>query len=135
MRIRPALLLPAMLLAGLLGPAAFEGAPAGAARPLVVAGRIETPIHPAAANYLNKLVRGAEKDGAALVVLGISTPGGLLTSTREMASTILQSKVPVVTYVSPSGSSAASAGFFLLLAGDVAAMAPGTNSGAAHPVA
>lgn len=98
-------------------------------------GRIDTPIHPAAANYLNKLVQGAEKDGAALVVLGISTPGGLLTSTREMASTILQSKVPVVTYVSPSGASAASAGFFLLEAGDVAAMAPGTNTGAAHPVA
>jgi len=100
-----------------------------------VVGRIDTPIHPAAANYLNKLVQGAEKDGAALVVLGISTPGGLLTSTREMASTILQSKVPVVTYVSPSGASAASAGFFLLEAGDVAAMAPGTNTGAAHPVA
>ena len=109
------------------------GTPAG--RPLVVAGRIDTPIHPAAANYLNKLVQGAERDGAALVVLGLSTPGGLLTSTREMASTILQSKIPVVTYVSPSGASAASAGFFLLLAGDVAAMAPGTNTGAAHPVA
>jgi membrane-bound serine protease (ClpP class) len=100
-----------------------------------VAGRIDTPIHPAAASYLGKLIRGAEKDGAAVVVVGISTPGGLLTSTREMATAILQSKVPVVTYVSPSGSSAASAGFFLLLAGDVAAMAPGTNTGAAHPVA
>src|SRR6266542_2048468 len=111
------------------------GATGAARTPLVVAGRIDTPIHPAAANYLNKLVKGAEKDGAELVVLGLSTPGGLLTSTREMASAILLSKVPVVTFVSPSGASAASAGFFLLLAGDVAAMAPGTNSGAAHPVA
>jgi membrane-bound serine protease (ClpP class) len=69
------------------------------------------------------------------VVLCLSTPGGLLTSTRVMASAILASRVPVVTYVSPSGASAASAGFFLLLSGDVAAMAPGTNTGAAHPVA
>jgi membrane-bound serine protease (ClpP class) len=135
MRLRQARLSLAVLLACFIGPGLL-GSPSGeSARPLVVAGRIDTPIHPAAANYLNKLVRGAEKDGAALVVVGISTPGGLLTSTREMATTILQSKVPVVTYVSPSGSSAASAGFFLLEAGDVAAMAPGTNTGAAHPVA
>lgn len=132
MRVRPGALA-ACLLAG--GVFLAAGAAVPSARPLVVVGRIDTPIHPAAANYLNKLVQGAEKDGAALVVLGISTPGGLLTSTREMASTILQSKVPVVTYVSPSGASAASAGFFLLEAGDVAAMAPGTNTGAAHPVA
>jgi membrane-bound serine protease (ClpP class) len=127
------LILPA-LAACLLAAGAAAGAGAGRP-PLVVVGRIDTPIHPAAANYLNKLVKGAEKDGAELIVLGISTPGGLLTSTREMASAILVSKVPVVTFVSPSGSSAASAGFFLLLAGDVAAMAPGTNAGAAHPVA
>ena len=69
------------------------------------------------------------------MVLEISTPGGLLSSTREMTSAILASKVPVATFVSPSGAQAASAGFFLLLAGDVAAMAPGTNAGAAHPVA
>ena len=132
MKFRQALVFPALLAAFLLGSKSLGGA---SPRPLVVTGRIDTPIHPAAANYLTKLVRGAEKDGAALIVLGISTPGGLLTSTRDMASTILQSKVPVATYVSPSGSSAASAGFFLLQAGDVAAMAPGTNTGAAHPVA
>jgi membrane-bound serine protease (ClpP class) len=125
------LALAALVTAG--GALLAAGAPA--ARPLVVVGRIDTPIHPAAANYLNKLVRGAERDGAALVVLGLSTPGGLLTSTREMTTTILQSKIPVATFVSPSGASAASAGFFILLAGDVAAMAPGTNTGAAHPVA
>jgi membrane-bound serine protease (ClpP class) len=123
------------LAACLLAAGAAAGPAAAARKPLVVVGRIDTPIHPAAANYLNKLVKGAEKDGAELIVLGLSTPGGLLTSTREMASAILLSKVPVVTFVSPSGASAASAGFFLLLAGDVAAMAPGTNSGAAHPVA
>lgn len=135
MKARPASFLLRMLAGCLpLAVALFAGA-AGAPRPLVVVGRIETPIHPAAASYLEKLIKGAETDQAAVVVLGLSTPGGLLTSTRVMASTILASKVPVVTYVSPSGASAASAGFFLLLAGDVAAMAPGTNTGAAHPVA
>src|SRR6476660_8878785 len=81
---------------------------AAEAPPLVVSGRIDTPIHPAAANYLEKLLRGAEQDRAALVIVSISTPGGLLTSTRAMASAILASKVPVATYVSPSGASAAS---------------------------
>ena len=109
---------------------AFGAAPA----PLVVVGRIDTPIHPACANYLAKVLAGAEGDGAALVVLTLSTPGGLLASTREMSSAILASKVPVATFVAPSGAQAASAGFFLLLSGDVAAMAPGTNTGAAHPV-
>src|SRR5712692_3925559 len=125
-------------LAGALLPAiarAPAASPERPAAPLVVVGRIDTPIHPAAASYVRKLLAGAERDGAELVVLGLSTPGGLLTSTREMTSAILLSKVPVATFVWPSGSSAASAGFFLLLAGDVAAMAPGTNTGAAHPVA
>jgi membrane-bound serine protease (ClpP class) len=102
--------------------------------PLVVVARVDTPIHPASASYLEGVLNTAEQEGAALVVLTLSTPGGLLTSTREMSSAILQSKVPVATFVSPSGSQAASAGFFLLLSGDVAAMAPGTNAGAAHPV-
>ena len=115
---------------------AAEGAPAAAEKtaPLVVSGRIETPVHPASAGYLKKLLDDANEDGAALVVLTISTPGGLLASTREMSSAILASKAPVATYVAPAGASAASAGFFLLLSGDVAAMAPGTNTGAAHPV-
>jgi membrane-bound serine protease (ClpP class) len=99
-----------------------------------VEARIDTPIHPASASYLRKTLAAAERDGASLVVLTLSTPGGLLTSTREMSSAILLSKVPVATYVAPAGAQAASAGFFLLLSGDVAAMAPGTNTGAAHPV-
>ena len=107
---------------------------AAGAAPLVVVGRIETPIHPASAGYLKTLLDQANADGAALVVLTLSTPGGLLASTREMSSAILASKTPVATYVSPAGASAASAGFFLLLSGDIAAMAPGTNTGAAHPV-
>lgn len=132
---RSASLLFRALVCGLLLGVSLPALATGTPEPLVVVGRIDTPIHPAAANYLDKLIRGAERDGAAIVVLTLSTPGGLLTSTRAMASSILGSKVPVVTYVSPSGASAASAGFFLLLAGDVAAMAPGTNTGAAHPVA
>jgi membrane-bound serine protease (ClpP class) len=125
------------LLAGIAGasgqtPAA---APTSAVRaPTVLVARVDTPIQPAAANYLKKILRAAEQEGAALVVVELSTPGGLLTSTREMTSAILRSKVPVVTYVAPSGAQSASAGFFILLAGDVAAMAPGTNAGAAHPV-
>ncbi len=107
---------------------------AGASEPLVVVGRIDTPIHPASANYLAAVLAQAEKEHAELVVLTLSTPGGLLASTREMSSAILLSKVPVATFVSPSGAQAASAGFFLLLSGDVAAMSPGTNTGAAHPV-
>jgi membrane-bound serine protease (ClpP class) len=116
------------------GAAAVSPTPAAVPGPKVLVARIDTPIHPAAANYLKKVLRAAGEERAALVVVGLSTPGGLLTSTREMTSAILQSKVPVATYVSPSGAQAASAGFFLLLAGDVAAMAPGTNAGAAHPV-
>lgn len=125
----------ALGVACLLVSAGLAGAQRGAAdRPVVFLARIDTPIHPASASYLKKTLRAAEREGAAAVVLGLSTPGGLLTSTREMASEILRSKVPVVCFVSPSGSQAASAGFFLLMACDVAAMAPGTNTGAAAPV-
>jgi membrane-bound serine protease (ClpP class) len=119
-------------LVALASAGALPGAETSA--PLVLVGRVDTPIHPASASYLKKLIRTAEDQHAALVVIGLSTPGGLLTSTREMATTIMVSKVPIVMFVSPAGSQAASAGFFLLLAGDVAAMAPGTNTGAAHPV-
>jgi membrane-bound serine protease (ClpP class) len=125
------------LLAGVAGtpsrtPAATP-VPAGRVSRVIVAD-VDTPIHPASANYLKKVLRAAGEEGAALVIVELSTPGGLLTSTREMTSAILRSKVPVVTYVAPSGAQSASAGFFILLSGDVAAMAPGTNAGAAHPV-
>jgi len=132
MTFRAALLASFAFVAGAAG--SPTPSPALLSGPKVFVARVDTPIHPAAASYLKKILRAAADEGASLVVVGLSTPGGLLTSTREMTSAILQSTVPVVTYVSPSGSQAASAGFFLLLAGDVAAMAPGTNAGAAHPV-
>ena len=114
-------------------PVAVPAVPASA--PLVRVARIDTPIHPVAANYLQKLLADASRDGASLVVVTLSTPGGLFSSTRDMTSAILASRVPVATFVYPPGAQAASAGFFLLEAGDVAAMAAGTNTGAAHPVA
>lgn len=91
-------------------------------------------INPPAASYLERVLDQAEAKDAALVVLELDTPGGLDSSMREMIQAILGSPVPVTVYVSPSGSRAASAGLFILTASHIAAMAPGTNTGAAHPV-
>jgi len=96
--------------------------------------RIDTIIHPVAAQFLIESLEHAEEMQAAVLVVELDTPGGLLTSTREMTTAMLSSPVPVVVWVAPSGAQAASAGFFLLMAADVAAMAPSTNTGAAHPV-
>ncbi|MEZ5331576.1 MAG: nodulation protein NfeD [Thermoanaerobaculia bacterium] len=114
-------------------------APAGRAEEPGAAGEvhllhIQTIIHPIAAQYLEKGIAEADAAGAAALVLELDTPGGLLTSTREMSEAMLGAETPVIVYVAPSGAQAASAGFFLLMSGDVAAMAPGTNTGAAHPV-
>lgn len=110
-------------------------APAAGPEPTVVVVPIRTPIHPVAAEVLEDAVRRAEAMEAAALVVELDTPGGLMTSMRDMVQTILGSRVPVVVYVSPSGAQAASAGFFLLMSADVAAMAPGTNAGAAAAVA
>lgn len=105
-----------------------------AARNVVVIDLADS-IQPASQRYLERGLEEADETGAALVVIEIDTPGGLLTSTRAMTAAILRSRTPVAVYVTPSGSRAASAGFFLLLSADIAAMAPGTNTGAAQPVA
>ncbi|MGH9363395.1 MAG: NfeD family protein, partial [Thermoanaerobaculia bacterium] len=95
---------------------------------------IRSIIHPIAAQFVRDGLAEADAAGAAAVVLELDTPGGLLTSTREIFTAMLGAKTPVIVWVGPSGAQAASAGFFLLMAADVAAMAPGTNTGAAHPV-
>jgi len=95
---------------------------------------IDATINPATAEYLHEEIRRAENDRAECLVVRLNTPGGLLKSTRAIVSDILAAGIPLVIYVSPSGSQSASAGTFITLAGHIAAMAPGTNIGAAHPV-
>jgi membrane-bound serine protease (ClpP class) len=95
---------------------------------------VDAPVHPISAEYIIKSIDRAEAEDARLLIIVLNTPGGLDSSMREIIARILSSKVPVVTYVSPSGARAASAGFFIALASDIFAMAPGTNTGAAHPV-
>ena len=95
---------------------------------------LDSDVNPVTAEFLKRVVGEAVAGGAPAVILRINTPGGRLDSTREITKTILASEVPVVGFVHPPGSQAASAGFLLLMACDVAAMAPGTNTGAASPV-
>lgn len=91
-------------------------------------------ITPVTARFIIQAIKRAEQEQAAALVLMLDTPGGLVDSTRQIVGAILQSRVPVVVYVAPSGARAASAGVFITMAGHVAAMAPGTTIGAAHPV-
>jgi len=95
---------------------------------------ISGSINPAVADFLKKGIEKASEDGVSCVIIKIDTPGGLAESMREIVKAIFASKVPVVTYVAPSGARAASAGVMITIAADIAAMAPGTNIGAAHPV-
>ena len=96
--------------------------------------RIEGVVDPFVADYIENAISDAEDEGAAAVLLTIDTPGGLISSMRQITQAILNSRVPVIGYVSPEGARAASAGTFILLACPVAAMAPATNVGAAQPV-
>jgi membrane-bound serine protease (ClpP class) len=106
-----------------------------AAAPKVIAVDIDGVIHPITVDVLSHALDQASSQNAAAVLLRLNTPGGLLDATRQMNEKIVASRVPVIAYVTPSGGRAASAGFFILEAADVAAMAPGTNTGASSPVA
>ena len=95
---------------------------------------INDTIHPITLEYITRGIEAAKAQHADAILIRLSTPGGLAESTREIIQQIVASPVPVIIYVAPSGARAASAGFFILEAADVAAMAPGANTGAAHPV-
>ena len=115
----------------LLGPAPVFAEPT---TPLVLELTLRDTIQPASAQYLHRGLALAAARHAALVLLSLDTPGGLLTSTREMVADIEASPVPVAVFIAPTGARGGSAGFFLLEAADIAAMAPATNAGASHPI-
>ncbi|MGN6264211.1 MAG: NfeD family protein [Ginsengibacter sp.] len=100
----------------------------------VVSITVNDGINPSTAEYIEQGIETAQKEQAQCLIIHLNTPGGLLTSTRNIVTGIMQSEVPVVVYVSPTGAHAGSAGTFITLAANIAAMAPGTNIGAAHPV-
>jgi len=95
---------------------------------------VNDTIHPITDEYIGRALAEAARNKDQALLIELNTPGGLVESTRDIIEKILASPVPVIVYVTPSGSRAASAGFFILESADVAAMAPGTNTGAAHPV-
>lgn len=105
-----------------------------AQQPLVDKLVLDQTIQPVSAGMLDRAIAQANTDGASALLIEMNTPGGLVDSMRTMAGAILSSRVPVIVYVAPAGARAGSAGFFLLEAADFAAMAPGTNAGAAHVV-
>ncbi len=132
-----ALLFLCFVLVGLIASCFFiTGKPVQAAigdKALII--ELEGPINPGNAAYVTRGLGEAKKRGAVLVVIRLDTPGGLSTSMRIIIKGIMNSPVPVIVYVAPSGAGAASAGVMITVAGHIAAMAPGTNIGAAHPVA
>jgi membrane-bound serine protease (ClpP class) len=121
-------------LRGLTAVLALLGAGSLSAAPKVLAVNIDGVIHPITVEIIEHALDQAYKQDYSAVLLRLNTPGGLLDATREINEKIVASKVPVIAYVEPSGGRAASAGFFILEAADVAAMAPGTNTGASSPV-
>jgi len=102
--------------------------------PLVLVAHVDAMIHPVSAEFMVDAIARADRRGAALLVFTLQTPGGLVDSTRTIITKMLAAKTPIAVFVAPSGARAASAGFLLTIAADIAAMAPGTHIGAAHPV-
>ena len=123
-----------LLSGGIIFLMVFSSVQAAPSRPIVVEVPLHDTIQPISAAFLQRGLDHAAQIHAQAVVVELGTPGGLLDSTREIVTSIEQSEVPVIVYVAPSGSRAASAGFFILESADIAAMAPGTNTGASHPI-
>src|SRR5213078_1538632 len=117
------------LLAG--ASAALAAAPAA---PIVETATVDGIIHPVSAEFMRSAIARADAEGASLIVFTLRTPGGLLDSTRDINNAIIAARTPVAVFVGPAGNRAASAGFLITIAADIAAMAPGTHIGAAHPV-
>jgi membrane-bound serine protease (ClpP class) len=127
-------ILAGFLLASAIPPCFAAATPQAATQPVVDKFILDDTIQPVSADQVSRALARANSDGAAALLIEINTPGGLVDSMRRMAGGILSSRTPVILYVAPNGARAASAGFFLLESADVAAMAPGTNAGAAHVV-
>src|SRR5258708_29768204 len=112
--------------------ALFLAARIGSAEVLKIV--VDDTIHPLIVEHIDRAIQEAQRTHADALLIELRTPGGLLSSMQDIVTKILASPVPVIIYVTPAGSDASSAGFFILESADVAAMAPGTNTGAAHPV-
>ncbi|HEX4020559.1 MAG TPA: nodulation protein NfeD [Acidobacteriaceae bacterium] len=123
-----------IMLVALVCTISLQGSAQSKSKPPVVKLVLRDTIQPVSAAYLARGLRHAADQHAQAVLVELSTPGGLLDSTRTMVASIEHSSVPVIVFVEPTGSRAASAGFFILESSDVAAMAPGTNTGASHPI-
>ena len=127
-----------IFLCGLLllsyGPQTLFGAEKDVGRPVVYLLDVDGTINPALSDYIIKGIEKAKENNAACVIIRMDTPGGVVTTTKTIIKDMMNAKLPVVVYVAPSGSSATSAGALITMGADVAAMAPGTNIGAAHPV-
>ncbi|TIV30821.1 MAG: nodulation protein NfeD, partial [Mesorhizobium sp.] len=124
----------AFFAAALLGAAAVSAFSSAGSGKVALSIAVDGAIGPASTRQLEEALDTAARRDAAVLILQLDTPGGLVTSMREMIADILASPVPVIGYVAPSGGHAASAGTYILYATHVAAMAPGTNLGAATPV-
>lgn len=124
----------ALALAVGLGVASASQAPAQPAAASVYRAHVDGPISPAVVDYLDGAIAAAHAGGAPALVVMLDTPGGLLESTKDIVKSFLGAPLPIIVYVAPGGASATSAGVFLTIAAHVAAMAPGTSIGAAHPV-
>src|SRR5688500_7981333 len=101
---------------------------------VVYSAEVESIIHPVSAQFMIETIARADAEKAALVVFTLRTPGGLVDATRDIVTKMIAARTPIVVYIAPSGARAASAGFIITIAADIAAMAPGTHIGAAHPV-